>query len=250
MIEREDRQRVAVVGPGNVGATTAYALLLSGVAAELVLIGRDRARAEAQAADLAHAELFSRTTRVWAGDYPDCRGAAVTVIAAGLTQRRDMTSRLEDLQGAAEIFRSIVPAIARANPDGILLVAANPVDVLTYAAWKWSGFPAHRVIGSGTLLDTSRFRTLLAEHYGVAPDSMHAYIVGEHGESQVPVLSSANIAGMRLTDFCETQGLEYDAALLGEMVITRAFYPGIGKGEARRRRSAAASSHWPNRGKR
>jgi L-lactate dehydrogenase len=209
--------RVAIVGPGTVGATTAYALLLSGAAAEIVLIGRDRARAEAQASDLAHAELFSRTARVWAGDYSDCRDAAVTVIAAGVSQRPQMTSRLDDLDDAAAILREIVPRIVENNPHGIIVVATNPVDVLTYATCKWSGLPPERVLGTGTLLDTSRFRALLAQDYHVAPESVHAYVIGEHGDSQVPLLSSANIAGIRLDEFCRAQALEYNTARLRRM---------------------------------
>jgi L-lactate dehydrogenase len=217
LVRQQEQHRVAIVGPGTVGATTAYALLMSGVAEEIVLVGRNRARAEGHAADLRHAEPFSRTTRIWGGNYADCAAAAVIVITAGVSQRSDKVSRLDDLAQSAQILRSIIPEIAAHNSSGILLIAANPVDVLTYAAWKWSGFPPNRVIGSGTLLDTSRFRTVLAQHYSVAPESIHAYIIGEHGDSQVPILSSANISGMRLEDFCDTQGLGYDPALLREM---------------------------------
>ena len=212
-----NQQRVAIVGPGLVGATAAYALLLSGVGSEIVLVGRDRARAQAHADDLLHAAPLSRATRVWAGDYAECRSAAVTVIAVGVTQRAHMTDRLDDLRQSAAMFQEIIPRIAEQNPQGILVIASNPVDVLTYAALKWSGFPAGRVIGSGTLLDTSRFRTLLAEHYGVASENMHAYIVGEHGESQVALLSSASLAGTRLHEYCQSQGLSYDPAVFGEL---------------------------------
>jgi L-lactate dehydrogenase len=216
LVRQQAQHRVAIVGPGAVGATTAYALLMSGVAEEIVLVGRNRARAEGHAADLRHAEPFSRTTRIWAGNYADCAAAAVIVIAAGLSQRSDKVSRLDDLAQSAQILRSIIPEIVAHNPPGILLIAANPVDVLTYAAWKWSGFPPNRVIGSGTLLDTSRFRTALAQHYSVAPESMHAYIIGITAQSGAdPVV--ANISGMRLEDFCHTQGLGYDPALLREM---------------------------------
>ncbi len=201
--------RVAVVGVGNVGATFAYALLLSGLAAEIVLIDANRARAEGEAMDLNHTVPFAYPTRVWAGDYSDCAGAAVTVLAAGGNQKPGET-RLDLLHKNASIWRSIVPEVARHNPEGIFLVATNPVDVLTYAAWKLSGLPAERVIGSGTILDTSRFRYLLSQHFGVDARSVHAYIIGEHGDSEVPVWSSANIAGMRLPQFCKAQGIADD----------------------------------------
>jgi L-lactate dehydrogenase len=208
LISKEESRpvRVAVVGSGNVGATFAYALLLSGLAAEIVLIDANRARAEGEAMDLNHAVPFAHPTRIWAGDYPDCAGAAVTVLAAGVGQKPGQ-SRLDCIQANARIWREIVPEIARHNPRGILLVATNPVDVLTYAAWKLSGLPAARVLGSGTILDTARFRFLLSRHFGVDARSVHAYIVGEHGDSEVPVWSLANIAGMRLLEYCRAHGL-------------------------------------------
>jgi L-lactate dehydrogenase len=201
--------RVAVVGVGAVGSTFAYALVLSGLAAEIVLIDANRAKAEGEAMDLNHAVPFTHPTRIWAGDYADCAGAAVTVLAAGVGQKPGQ-SRLECVQANARIWREIVPQIAGHNPRGILLVATNPVDVLTYAAWKLSGLPAARVLGSGTILDTARFRFLLSQHFGVDARSVHAYIIGEHGDSEVPVWSLANIAGMHLPEYCRAQGLPYD----------------------------------------
>ena len=201
--------RVAIVGVGNVGSSFAYALLLSGLAAEIVLIDADARRAEGEAMDLQHAVPFAKPTRVWAGDYADCAGAAVTVIAAGAAQKPGET-RLDLVRKNAGIFGQIVPRVAEANPDGIILVATNPVDVLAYETWRLSGLPPERVIGSGTILDTARFRAALSEHFGVDPRSVHAFIVGEHGDSEVPVWSSANIAGMHLREFCLANGLPYD----------------------------------------
>jgi L-lactate dehydrogenase len=200
--------RVAVVGTGAVGSTFAYALLMSGLAAEIVLIDVNRSKAEGEAMDLNHAVPFTHPTRIWAGDYKDCAGAAVTVLAAGAPQKPGQT-RLDCVQANARIWREIVPQIASNNPQGILLVATNPVDVLTYAAWKLSGLPAARVLGSGTILDTARFRFLLSQHFGVDARSVHAYIIGEHGDSEVPVWSLANIAGMRLADYCRINNLPY-----------------------------------------
>ena len=203
--------RVAVVGAGNVGSTFAYALLLNGLAAEIVLVDANRARAEGEAMDLNHTVPFAHPTRVWAGDFSDCAGATVTVLAAGVGQKPGQ-SRLDCIRTNAGIWREIVPAIAQHNPHGILLVATNPVDVLTYAAWKLSGLPPARVLGSGTILDTARFRFLLSQHFGVDARSVHAHIIGEHGDSEVPVWSLANIGGMRLADYCRAQGLSYDPA--------------------------------------
>jgi L-lactate dehydrogenase len=205
--------RVAVVGTGFVGATTAYALLISGTVAEIILIDKDETIVRGHVNDLRDAALFSHNTRVLAGNYSDCCDADVIIIAAGVSQA-SMTSRLDNLKQCAPILKEIVQEIARHNPRGVLLLASNPVDVLAYAAWKWSGLPAGRVLGSGTSLDTARFRRRLAERYGVAPENVHAYIIGEHGDSQVPVVSSARIAGVPLGDFCRQFGLPYEGDAL------------------------------------
>lgn len=205
--------RVAIIGVGNVGATFAYALLLSGLAAEIVLVDANHERAEGEAMDLNHAVPFAPPTRIWAGDYSDCAGAAVTVIAAGAAQKPGET-RLDLVKKNAAIFRQIVPEVVRYNSQGIIVVATNRVDVLTYATWKLSGLPPQRVIGSGTILDTARFRYLLSQHCGVDPRSVHAYIIGEHGDSEVPIWSLANIAGMHLPAFCAAHGMTLDQAAI------------------------------------
>lgn len=198
--------RVAVIGAGNVGATFAYTLLLSGLCSEIVLIDANQRKAEGEVMDLNHAVPTTNPARVWAGDYKDCAGAAVTVITAGTAQRPGET-RLDLAGRNVDIFRQIVPGIVENNPNGIILVATNPVDVLSYITWKMSGLPKSRVFGSGTILDTSRFRFLLSQLFGVDSRSVHAYIIGEHGDSEVPVWSAANIAGMRFPVFCEQMGL-------------------------------------------
>ncbi len=208
--------RVAIVGMGNVGATFAYALLLSGLAAEIVLIDVNRAKAEGEAMDLSHTETFAHPTSIWAGDYGDCSGAAVTVVTAGAAQRPGET-RLDLVKRNADIFARIIPEVARNNSNGIILIATNPVDVLTYISLKLSGLPANRVIGSGTILDTARFRHLLSEYFGVDARSVHAYIIGEHGDSEVPVWSLANIAGMRLPDFAKAAGVSLDPQKLDDI---------------------------------
>ncbi len=205
--------RVAVVGLGNVGASFAYALLLSGLAPEIVLIDANKAKAEGEAMDLNHAVPFTRPTRIWAGDYPDCAGAAVTVITAGANQKPGET-RLDLVHKNTAIFESIVPKVVEHNPNGIILVATNPVDILTYVSWKISGLPWQRVIGSGTILDTARFRYLLSEHLKVDARSVHGFIIGEHGDSELPVYSLANVAGMRIPDYCASHDIRCDQEAL------------------------------------
>lgn len=204
--------KIAIVGVGNVGATFAYALLGSGLASQIVLIDYNKKRAEGEAMDLNHAVPLTHSTRIWAGDYSDCAGAAITVITAGTGQKPGET-RLDLVQRNYEIFQGIIPQIVKYNPDGLLLIASNPLDVLSYAAMKLSGLPASHVIGSGTILDTARFRYLLSQHAGVDPRSVHAFIIGEHGDSEVPVWSSANIAGMALADYCQMNCEQYDAGV-------------------------------------
>jgi L-lactate dehydrogenase len=194
---------VAIVGAGLVGTTTAHALLVSGVAAEIVVIGRDRNRLEGQVKDLRDAALYSRATRIVAGDFADCASADVIIVTVGASQHRDKGSRLDDLEISAAMVKEVMTRIAAQDPKGVVVIASNPVDVLTYAAWKWSALPAGRVIGSGTMLDSSRFRRRLGERYGIASENVHAYIVGEHGDSQVPLLSTARIGGTALKEFCQ-----------------------------------------------
>ena len=197
--------RVAVVGAGNVGAAYAYALLLSGLAAEIVLINRSPDAAEGEAMDLSHAAPYAGPVRVWAGDYADCAGAEIVVLTLGAPQG-DRPDRLALAQTNGDIFREVVPEIVRRNPEGVLLVASNPVDVLTRATWALSGLPRGRVVGSGCVLDTARFRALLGRHLGVDPRDIQADIVGEHGDSQVPVWSRATVGGLPLAAFAAALG--------------------------------------------
>ena len=165
--------RVAIVGTGFVGSTAAYALLMSGTPAEIVLIDRDRRRAEGHAHDLRDAEAFTSSGRISVGDFCDCCSADVTIITTGVSQA-GLKSRLDGLKETAPVVKGLVEDVAQQRPGGILLIASNPVDALTYAAWKWSGLPSGRVIGAGTALDTSRLRRRLAARYGIASDHVHA----------------------------------------------------------------------------
>ena len=209
----ENQNKVGLVGTGMVGASFAYALMQRGLANELVMVDANRGRAEAEAMDLNHGLPFVRPMRISAGDYPDLEGAAVTVVTAGTAQRPGET-RLQLLERNAGIFRDIIPQIAQHNPNGIILIATNPVDIMTHLSVQISGLPPHRVFGSGTILDTARFRYLLSEHYAIDSRSVHAYIIGEHGDSELPVWSLANIAGVRLRDFRSAAGKGYDEVAL------------------------------------
>jgi L-lactate dehydrogenase len=205
---------VAIVGVGLVGATTAHALLVSGAAAEIVLVGRDRQRIEGHVDDLRDATLYSHPTRIFAGDYSDCASADVIIVAVGTPQKTSAGSRLNSLSESAAMLKDVIGSIAQYNPKGVLVIATNPVDVLTHAAWKWSGLPWRRVIGTGTTLDSSRFRRRLGGLYGVAAENVHAFVIGEHGDSQVALLSSARIAGTPLLEFSTEQAQRSDATLL------------------------------------
>jgi L-lactate dehydrogenase len=208
--------RVAVVGAGHVGATFAYALVQSGLAAEVVLLDADQGRAEGEAMDIAHAVPFGRPVRVWAGTWSDVAGAAIVVITAGGRQRPGQT-RLDLLRANDAAVADIVPRVMAVAPEAILLMATNPVDVLTWRAREISGLPAARVIGSGTILDTARFRHLLGERLAVDPRSIHAFVIGEHGDSEVAVWSRANVAGLGLAEFCAARGIPFDQRVRDEV---------------------------------
>ncbi|WP_322922235.1 L-lactate dehydrogenase [Paenibacillus campi] len=189
--------RVVVIGTGAVGATTAYTLLLRNRMSELVFIDANHDRALGEALDMNHGLPFVGGVKLWAGDYSDCEDADLIIIAAGSNQRPGET-RIDLLNRNAAIFDDIIKNITKYNNHGILLIATNPVDILSYVSWKKSGWPANRVIGSGTLLDSARFRYLIGKHKGIDPRSIHAHIIGEHGDSELPVWSLANVAGAEL----------------------------------------------------
>lgn len=209
--------KIAVIGAGHVGATCAYALVQSGIAAEIVLVDADHGRAEGEAMDIAHAVPFGRPVRVRAGTFADCAGAAIVVLTAGARQRSGDT-RLDLLRANDAVMREVVPSIVTHAPDAILLVATNPVDVLAWRVRELSGLPAGRVLGSGTILDTARFRHLLAERLRVDARSIHAFVIGEHGDSEVAVWSRANVAGDTLDAFCARRGIPFDAAVREEVM--------------------------------
>ncbi|MCZ8521010.1 MULTISPECIES: L-lactate dehydrogenase [Paenibacillus] len=189
--------RIALIGVGAVGSTTAYTLLLRERADELVLIDANHEKAIGDALDMNHGLPFLGRTKVWAGTYEDCSEAEIIVITAGSAQKPGET-RIDLLKRNAAIFDSIIGEILKYNTHGILLIATNPVDVMSYLSLQKSQWPAHRVIGTGTLLDSARFRYLIGKHLSIDPRSVHAHIIGEHGDSEVPVWSLANVAGGEL----------------------------------------------------
>jgi len=218
--------KIAIVGgAGAVGATAAYAIMISGLAAEIVLIDVNERRVEGEAMDLVQGAPFVRPVDIRSGSYADCQGAQVVVITAGASQKPG-ENRLDLVNRNIEIFRGIIPQIAQVAPDSILLVVANPVDILTYATWKFSGYPASRVIGSGTVLDTARLRALIGRQLRVDPRGVHAYVIGEHGDSEVVVWSRATVAGMSIGDFCAQRNASCESNIQQEIAdqVRRAAY--------------------------
>ena len=193
------KRTIGIVGTGNVGVAAAYAVFTRSLASEIILIDKDTRRAEGEAMDLMHGQAFSESITVRAGDYPDLSAAQLVVITAGVAQKPGET-RLDLLNRNATVFGEIVEELDRHTPRSVLVIASNPVDILTYVTQKMSLRDPDRIIGTGTMLDTGRFRALLGNHYGVDPRSVHAYILGEHGDTEVPVWSTANIGGVSLAE--------------------------------------------------
>lgn len=198
-------RKAAVIGCGFVGSASAFSLMNSGLFSEIVLIDSDRDKAEGEAMDIGHGIPFARQMKIYAGDYDDIVDAAIIIVTAGANQKPDET-RLDLVHKNVAIFKSIIPEIAKRSCRGILLIVANPVDILTYTALKLSGFEENRVIGSGTVLDTARLKYELGEHLQVDSKSVHAFIIGEHGDSEIAAWSSANVSGIELDEFCEMRG--------------------------------------------
>lgn len=202
-----DLRKVGIIGCGMVGSTTAFSLLHSGLFTDMVLIDYNRARAEGEAMDLSHCLPYIRPLEIIAGDYPDLKDCGIIIIAAGVGQK-DGETRLDCIHNNAKVFKSIIPQIVKYNKDAFLLIVTNPVDVLSYVAHKLSGFPANRVFGSGTVLDSARLKFMVGRRLNVDPRSVHAFIVGEHGDSELAVWSSANVSGIPLDSYCDHSGCD------------------------------------------
>jgi len=204
--------KIGIIGSGLVGATAAYALVMRGIGRSILLVDLNRDRAQAEADDIRHAVPFAHPLNITAGEYADLEGSRVVIIAAGASQRPG-ESRMELLSRNAAVFRQVVPSVLAAAPQAILLIATNPVDVMTHMAAKYAaelGVPASRIIGSGTTLDTARFRTLLGSRFGVDPQHIHGYVIGEHGDSEVLTWSQVTIGGLPLDVFCDSHEICFD----------------------------------------
>lgn len=195
-------RKIAIIGCGFVGSACAFALMQSGLFSEMVLIDSNEERAEGEALDISHGLPFSKPMQIYSGTYDDITDAGIIAITAGAGQKPG-ESRLELVHKNVEIFKSIIPEISKRNYKGILLIVSNPVDIMTYTALKLSGLPSNQVFGSGTVLDTARLKYLLGEHLGVDSRSVHAFILGEHGDSEIAAFSSANVSGIELKKFCD-----------------------------------------------
>jgi L-lactate dehydrogenase len=211
--------KVGIVGSGFVGATPAYAMVLRGVGREIVLVDLNTARAKAEADDISHATPFTHATHVYSGDYADLAGCGVVVISAGVGQKPGET-RLQLLERNAAVFRAVIPKILAHAPNAVLLVTTNPVDVMTHLAARYAashGVPPSRVIGSGTVLDTARFQSLLGRYLGVDPHHIHGYVLGEHGDSELIAWSSVRVGGLSLEAFGKQRGIMLDRAIRDEI---------------------------------
>ena len=218
MIKNTRGSKIAIVGAGSVGTTFAYSLLIRGLFSQIVLIDADAERAKGEAMDLNHGLPFAEPVTIWAGDYPDCENADIVAITVG-GARKSGQSRLELAMNNFEIMKQVVAKITEYNKKCILLIVTNPLDAMTYAALKLSDFPATKVIGSGTVLDTARLRYSLGEYLKVDARNVHAYIIGEHGDSEVPVWSLASVAGIRLKDYCPLCKVPYDTDAFDELFL-------------------------------
>ena len=200
-MDKMNIRKAAMIGCGFVGASSAFALMQSGIFSEMVMIDADHAKAEGEAMDLSHGLPFARPVKIYDGDYDDIVDAGIIIITAGANQKPGET-RMDLTRKNIAVFRQIVPEVVKYAPHAILLVVTNPCDVLTYVTWKLSGLPANQVIGSGTVLDTSRLRYLLSQHTGVDPRNVHTYVLGEHGDTELPAWSLTSIAGMGMDEYC------------------------------------------------
>lgn len=200
-------RKAVMIGCGYVGSAAVFSLMESGLFSEIAMIDADKAKAEGEAMDISHGIPFVRHMKIYAGDYDDVKDAAIVIITAGANQKPGET-RLDLVHKNVAIYKSIIPEITKRNFSGILLVVSNPVDILTYVTVKLSGLPESRVIGSGTVLDTARLKYEVAEQLHVDSRSVHAFIIGEHGDSEIAAWSSANVSGIEIEDFCEMRGHE------------------------------------------
>lgn len=198
---RTGNSKITIIGAGFVGSTTAFAIMNSGLASEIVIVDINKDKAEGEAMDLSHGASFVSPVNITAGDYSDSANSDIVIITAGANQKPGET-RIDLVDKNIKVFKSIIPEVVKYSPNAILLVVSNPVDILTYITYKLSGFPKERVIGSGTVLDTSRLKYMLSKHFDIDARNIHTYIMGEHGDSEIATWSLTNIAGMNVDEYC------------------------------------------------
>ena len=210
--------KISVIGAGFVGSTTAYALMISGLASEIVIVDINKEKAQGEAMDLSHGESFVKPVDIISGDYKDTKDSDIVIITAGISIKQGQT-RLDIIQKNLEIFKVMIPEIVKYNPNAILLVVSNPVDILSYITYKLSGFPKERVIGSGTVLDTSRLRFGLSRHFDVDIRNIHTYVMGEHGDSEFAAWSLTSIAGMNIQEYCRNLCVECNSSIQEDLLL-------------------------------
>ncbi len=201
--------KISIIGAGSVGAATAFALMNHNVATEIILVDINERRAEGEAMDLDHGKVFVDPVSIRSGDYPDTFNSDIVVITAGLAQKPNET-RIDLVNKNIAVYKDMIPKIVKYNPDAILLVVSNPVDILSYITYKLSGFPSNRVFGSGTVLDTARFQSVLSSEFKVDARDIHANIIGEHGDSEIATWSLTTIGGLTIDQYCTLMGIEFD----------------------------------------
>lgn len=201
--------KISIVGAGFVGSTTAFALMNSNIASEIVIVDINHDKAVGEAMDLGQGQVFVSPVKIIAGDYPDTKDSDIVIITAGLAQKPGET-RIDLVNRNIAIYKELVPNIVKYNPDAILLVVSNPVDILAHITYKLSGFPQERVIGSGTVLDTARFQAMLSDKFKVDARNVHANIIGEHGDSEIATWSLATIAGLTIEQYCRNMDIEFN----------------------------------------
>ena len=201
--------KISIIGAGSVGAATAFALMNHNVATDIILVDINERRAEGEAMDLDHGKVFVDPVSIRSGDYPDTFNSDIVVITAGLAQKPNET-RIDLVNKNIAVYKEMIPKIVKYNPDAILLVVSNPVDILSYITYKLSGFPSNRVFGSGTVLDTARFQSVLSSEFKVDARDIHANIIGEHGDSEIATWSLTTIGGLTIDQYCTLMGIEFD----------------------------------------
>jgi L-lactate dehydrogenase len=216
MFNEKKCAKISIVGSGSVGATAAYAITMAGLATELVLVDVAKEKTEGEVLDLSHGAAFIKPVDIKAGDYKDTKNSDIVIVTAGAAQKPGET-RLQLVNKNIRIFNSIIPEIVKYNPNSILLIVSNPVDILSYVAYKLSGFPKERVIGSGTVLDTSRLQFEISKRFNVDARDVNTYILGEHGDTEFPAWSLTNIKGIQINEYAKLMNYEYDDKFRNEI---------------------------------